>query len=358
MDGDRTKFELAGLRGAFARSPDPYAGADIALARRFATVTWSLGTAVTFILIAFFPPTHALGQAGWLVLLPAILATAAGGAYVRRHPERVTYNVLFWAGWLGLAQLTLLQWLGGGRPAPFHELFLFQIIGTALLHPARRFTAFVCGVFAAGLAPYFYARPTAPLGEILTEQFLWLALGIFLLVLMRSIRAQRVQLREEGDRAQRLARIDPLTGLGNRRAFDEALDGHLASRVRTTGGVSILVADLNGFKHINDEYGHLAGDDCLRQVAHALRGALREGDGCFRWGGDEFAMLSSDANAAAVAARLEAAVRDGCHGPDGTPLTVACGHAEIAGRVTAAEAVSAADAVLLALKRREPASAR
>jgi diguanylate cyclase (GGDEF)-like protein len=353
-DGEQLPVDV---RGLFSRSANTYAGADIELARRFARVNWGVGTLIVLVLVPFFPPTHALGATGWLVGLPGTFATVGGYLYAIRRPERVSYNTLYYASWISLCQLALLQWLAGGRIAPYHEMYLFLILSTGLMHPPRRFAAYVVAVVAAGFAPAFYAPATARVGEIATEQTLWLGIGIFLLLLMRKIRDQRVALKQAGDEAHQLARLDPLTGLGNRRAFDEALAQELEAAAASGMRVSLLVADLNGFKRINDLYGHVAGDNCLRQAADALRDALRGGDACFRWGGDEFAVLVGAAaagDAAALAARVETAVSDACRGPDGQPLSVACGHAEMDGTATPAEAVAAADAVLLGLKRREP----
>jgi len=83
----------------------------------------------------------------------------------------------------------------------------------------------------------------------------------------------------------RLARRDPLTELGNRRAFDERFDQP------RTGDVVLGIGDLDGFKEINDVHRHLAGDACLREVAAVLAAHARRDDAVFRWGGDEFAVL-------------------------------------------------------------------
>jgi diguanylate cyclase (GGDEF)-like protein len=357
MSAEGEQLQIASVRGLFSRSANTYAGADLELARRFARVNWGIGTLIAFLIAPFFPPTHALGDIGWVVGLPGSLFAVGGYLYSLRRPQIVTYQSLYFASYVSLGQLALLQWLSGGRIAPYHEIYLFLIISTGLMHPPRRFAIYTLAVIAAGFAPAFYAPATARVGEIITEQTLWLGIGVFLLLLMRKIREQRVALKQAGDEAHQLARLDPLTGLGNRRAFDETLSRELEAARATGTRVSLLVADLNGFKRINDVYGHVAGDNCLREAAEAVRHAVRGADRCFRWGGDEFAVLVGQAaagDAAALAGRVEAAVSDTCRGPDGRPLSVVCGHAEIDGTATPAEAVAAADAVLLSLKRREP----
>lgn len=107
-----------------------------------------------------------------------------------------------------------------------------------------------------------------------------------------------------------LARIDALTGLRNRRAFDEAIEIEWVRALRLGQPLSLVFIDLDNFKQVNDKFGHDAGDAVLRQVAAAIHHAVRAKVDCgFRLGGDEFAVLlpASDAGeAAAVVARIHA----------------------------------------------------
>jgi diguanylate cyclase (GGDEF)-like protein len=100
---------------------------------------------------------------------------------------------------------------------------------------------------------------------------------------------------------QHLADHDALTGLLNRRGFDRALSEHIGRVGRYGGDGALLLADLDGFKEINDSLGHDAGDQVLTQLAHALTTNLRESDFIGRIGGDEFAILLPKADAAAAA---------------------------------------------------------
>jgi diguanylate cyclase (GGDEF)-like protein len=89
-----------------------------------------------------------------------------------------------------------------------------------------------------------------------------------------------------------LATQDGLTGVSNRRAFDDALDVHWRQAVRTGAPLAVLMFDVDCFKAYNDHHGHLAGDDCLRRVAQALQQqVLRPADLLARYGGEEFVML-------------------------------------------------------------------
>ena len=121
-------------------------------------------------------------------------------------------------------------------------------------------------------------------------------------------------LSELNERLAELARTDGLTGLANRRAFDEMLEREFKRSVRTKVPLSLLLVDVDHFKAFNDTYGHLAGDDCLRAVAGALRQSLkRPGDVPARYGGEEFAAILPETKAEgsfAIAEALRAAVRN------------------------------------------------
>jgi diguanylate cyclase (GGDEF)-like protein/PAS domain S-box-containing protein len=121
------------------------------------------------------------------------------------------------------------------------------------------------------------------------------------------------ELVEANRHLQELARRDGLTGLSNRRLFDEAMQTELLRAARDGRPLSLMLIDVDHFKQFNDRYGHPAGDDCLRAVAQALREVLcRPGDLVARYGGEEFAVLlpnTAEAGAAAVVQRLVGTVR-------------------------------------------------
>ena len=96
------------------------------------------------------------------------------------------------------------------------------------------------------------------------------------------------------DRLVELARTDPLTGLANRRLWDERLATELARAARTGRPLCVVALDLDHFKAYNDRHGHAAGDDLLRQTTAAWHGVLRAADLLARLGGDEFALLLPD----------------------------------------------------------------
>lgn len=109
--------------------------------------------------------------------------------------------------------------------------------------------------------------------------------------------------------AERAARTDPLTGLWNRRAWDETVTSEEERCRRFGHPAAVLGIDLDDFKHVNDRHGHAAGDEHLRRAAAAIAGSVREHDSVARWGGDEFCVLAVECDELA-ARRLCARIRD------------------------------------------------
>lgn len=100
--------------------------------------------------------------------------------------------------------------------------------------------------------------------------------------------------RERTRQLEHIAFVDALSGVANRRGFTDSF-AHAMRRLRRTGGhYGLLLLDIDRFKAINDEYGHRVGDIVVTEAAKRISGALREGDLCGRWGGDEFIVLVAD----------------------------------------------------------------
>jgi diguanylate cyclase len=117
-------------------------------------------------------------------------------------------------------------------------------------------------------------------------------------------------LREREARAQRLADRDGLTGSYNRRRMMELLDAAIAEGAQQGRCVGLLFVDLNGFKGINDEYGHAAGDKILTTVAMRIAARVRSGDSVCRYGGDEFVVILPNVPDAAAVGRVADTIRD------------------------------------------------
>jgi len=129
----------------------------------------------------------------------------------------------------------------------------------------------------------------------------------------RRLRIER-ELRAAHHRAERLSAIDALTGIANRRHFDENLEAELSRALRLAQPVSVILMDVDCFKQFNDAFGHNAGDDCLAEIGQLLaRFARRSGDLAARYGGEEFVLLlpnSTREAARAIAEEMRCAIID------------------------------------------------
>jgi diguanylate cyclase (GGDEF)-like protein/PAS domain S-box-containing protein len=159
--------------------------------------------------------------------------------------------------------------------------------------------------------------------------------------------------RQLEDRLRHLADHDSLTGLINRRRFEEELERHVSHGRRYGMDGALLVLDLDGFKDVNDQYGHRAGDRVLASVAAVLRKRLRETDLVARFGGDEFAVLlphAAAADAKNVAQTLAEAIATEVTVPGGH-LSASVGFAVFEeGVLSPDDVLSAADAAMYAKK--------
>jgi diguanylate cyclase (GGDEF)-like protein len=118
-------------------------------------------------------------------------------------------------------------------------------------------------------------------------------------------RGRQRRMARDHDALQQLAHQDPLTGLPNRLALYERIRELQADRRERQASFAVAFIDLEGFKRINDDYGHAVGDEALCQVASFLSRAVRDTDFVARWGGDEFVvLLSGPADAEVVAESL------------------------------------------------------
>lgn len=177
--------------------------------------------------------------------------------------------------------------------------------------------------------------------------FTEVAVGLLIAVLVHKIRKEHAAL-------LRLARTDALTGLGNRRAFQEALAQECVRARRGHQALSLAFVDLDHFKLVNDRAGHEVGDQVLCQLADAVRHVVRAHfDRGFRLGGDEFALLlpgSSAAQAETVIARIRAH----CATTDALwrngPLGLSAGIVELGGQESPADFVRRADAAMYRYK--------
>ena len=170
-----------------------------------------------------------------------------------------------------------------------------------------------------------------------------------------DICAAAIQNSRHFHRAQQLAYLDGLTGIFNRRFFEMRIQEEIQRADRYETQLSVVMLDLDNFKRLNDEFGHMLGDEVLRQVSVIFQNQLRKGDVVCRFGGEEFSLLlpnTSTENAVEVAEKLRRTV-EGWHFPGvARPVTLSAG---VAGfpefGITRDEIVSAADHALYFAKQ-------
>jgi GGDEF domain-containing protein len=292
-------FRLLGLSQT---SADVYPLLDWNLTVRVGGFLWLIGAAAASATLPFTTPTHLVGNTGWAVVGGISLLGILVGAYLVVRPNAVSPTGLLLMGYGAAAGLGVGQALIGPR-ARFELPFLLVAAYQASVHPPRRVVPLFVLIVLADAASTLVGGPAA--GDVVH-----LASGVVFLSLMtamafvhaRSNRSLARQPMSLHDDAEHRAATDSLTGLANRRAFDEALARHVATSQRHDRPLSLVMLDVDDFKSINDRPGDESGDAVLVAVADAITNEVRQPDTCFRWGGDEFALLLPDA-------RLEGAER-------------------------------------------------
>ena len=183
----------------------------------------------------------------------------------------------------------------------------FQLLGIAVL-----ILLVIAAGFLALLMPQIIRKAEAQLAN--RQEFTSLFFGLIgLLVLLniymfdQRLRLQKArrELIHQLQRAERMARIDPLTGIPNRRSLKESLEAEISRSQRTKLPLTVMVSDVDNFKSFNTRFGHLTGDRVLIDVASLLRKNFRAGDFIVRYGGDEFVVVMPDTDIERARAAVE-----------------------------------------------------
>jgi diguanylate cyclase (GGDEF)-like protein len=233
------------------------------------------------------------------------------------------------AGWLHVVPLlasvevVLTMWGVGPHARVYVWFLVFIVVFCAFAFDRRGEVALhLCAVMAAGAYPLLTAPP-ADRANALAES---LVAAPILLVAAGVVVHLRERLTAAVGALADQALSDPLTGVGNRRLLEARLDYEVTRHRRNGRPLSVLVLDLDGFKHVNDTLGHPAGDQLLREVAAVLCATVREQDTVVRQGGDELCVVAPETDAAegaALAERIKAALRHLDAG--GAPLSASTG---------------------------------
>jgi diguanylate cyclase (GGDEF)-like protein/PAS domain S-box-containing protein len=167
-----------------------------------------------------------------------------------------------------------------------------------------------------------------------------------------KLQAQQERLIDANARLEALASLDALTGLKNRRAFEERLHEEIARARRSQESFALLLLDIDHFKHFNDSFGHPRGDDVLKSVARVLSRSVRDVDFIARHGGEEFAIILPDTDrdgAKLMGERLRVAIEENAW--DARPITISVGAAAWTEGATAESLVDQADRALYRSKQ-------
>jgi diguanylate cyclase (GGDEF)-like protein len=258
--------------------------------------------------------------------------------------------------WAAAFPVALLLWFRGDRiRRPMLHVALaagVTVVTAAIVVSRNSATATVAPIFYVWtiviVATFFGIRATAGHAAFLAGSYgfaLWAAgvpefAGQWVFV-AGALAATGVIVGEVVTRHRRLADTDALTGLLNRRGFDADLQRLLALSRRKQLPIAVIVIDLVGFKSVNDDFGHAAGDAVLSSTARAWRAELREVDAIARWGGDEFVVAAPECDAEAARGLVRRLI-------SATPLVrFAYGIAEWDGEERARDLISRADRDLL-----------
>ncbi len=305
----------------------------------------------------------------WVIAIYVVIA-AAGQVMIWKNWGGRT-RALVW-GVIDILFITYLVHLFGSLGSILVALYILVGVMNALVVDTTVSLALACIASVSYLALLFaeyqgwldYA-PGLPVaytmqfdgGMALTAALLLpvmvLATTIIVGRLIVAVRKHEHELMQVNSQLEVLSQRDPLTQLFNRRHLLVRIDQELA-RVRRQHPLALLMVDLDHFKHLNDEHGHLRGDEALVRVAGVLEKAIRETDVAGRFGGDEFVIVLPDTNteeAGVVAQRLVDGVRDVGRVLDANnPITASVGLAFAQANDTPADLIRRADEGTYAVK--------
>jgi diguanylate cyclase (GGDEF)-like protein len=323
-----------------ARMVRALGGADAANGRSLACV-WALGATCLSATI-LLPHPAAANDAG-LVAVVVIAYPVAALMFI--HAARLPRSALEAITYVGQGLITALSLFWGAPEPPFLWFHLWLVVHSFhFLPPARAMLQIACaaGLFVGATIATDAAFPAATavvgVGSIVTIGML--------------VGALRLRVDELLGALELSASTDPLTGLANRRAYEEAFNRECERRARTGRPGALLMVDCDGFKRVNDRGGHAAGDRVLKRVAATMAANIRSVDTLARLGGDEFSILLSDLEpgiSAAIGERVRRAVAE----LDGDRMTVSIGIVELVPElpVDLTTAVSAADRAMYRAKQ-------
>ena len=258
---------------------------------RFGALLFGGGGAVTALGL-LLPHQPQVDESG-LAVVAALAGVLAGISLLGAERMPGWAYALLPAGGTVLVSLALLfNGERNGGPAGGDEMYYLWVVLYAAYFLGRISTAVHAVLIAWAYAAVLVAIDPGPIGMSRWLSTVGLVVGTAIVVHMLSRRIGKLVAE-----LQLAARTDGLTGLPNRRAFEEHFQREVVRANRTRRPFALLLADVDQFKEINDRYGHVAGDEALSQLGRLLPAELRRNDVPARVGGDEFAVLLPDLDA-------------------------------------------------------------
>ena len=306
-------------------------------------------------LVLWFAQPQAIGSGAVAVLTTSLcLVLAVSMALVPW--ERLGHGWLLVPPLVGVAVIAAaIQNMDGGR-AVYDGFYLYVALAASYFLPGHHLRFVIAAIAVAAAVPL--------LGDVSAESIVrWAYVAAGTATMAFVLRSARKQVREYAAQVRKLALIDQLTGALNRRGFEARANAELSRARRHEQEVTLIYLDLDGFKQVNDNLGHAAGDVVLRRAAISMGATLRGEDVLARVGGDEFVALlglATNEDARSIADRLTAAVRRVAVQDEGSShvsATTACATYPHDGQ-TLDELMRAADGRLLARKRSRPQTVR
>jgi diguanylate cyclase (GGDEF)-like protein len=290
--------QISQARAAFAEAPD-----ERARMGRISGVLWMF-SAVVGVIDVSVPGSHHVATP-LVLLLGALVFLYGFASVVGWIPwERASINALAIGMVLTIPVAGLAIYMTGGSLSYIEPLLVCPLLYAAFFFPERWAWPLTAELIVVAGAPLAY-DPSA-IDNAFLPRYLALAIGFLAATLVMVGLKKRLVAAEV--RQREFANRDPLTGVGNRRAFDATFQRELAARQQPRRGrreadaspLALLVFDLDDFKGINDRHGHQVGDTVLVEAAHRANSILRSTDTLARIGGDEFAVIAPGAHGEGV----------------------------------------------------------
>jgi diguanylate cyclase (GGDEF)-like protein len=260
------------------------------------------------LLLALGTLTFDTAPPAWVYAVIALGALTGGTCFLAPW-DRIAPVWLHAVPVLAVFELTAVVWGMGSNGMSYSWLYLIVVVTVAYAFKRRAVIAGHLGVVLACLAIPL-ADPSIGSGDSFRNL---MVSGPTLLIAAVLVTYFRERL-EAGKQAYReLSRTDPLTGVGNYRTFYERLEYEIARHQRHRRRFAVMLLDLNGFKQVNDTYGHLEGDRVLTEIGQVLALTVRDEDSVARQGGDEFSVLAPETTwgeVVTLAARIRAALAE------------------------------------------------